>query len=436
MIHIKKIILLIFALSSASIMQAQDYIKEFVGFHSDTSIVRSISADKFLLYSNNFPHSSFILVSGDVTTGTVPVLHLNDYTYIKDFHIYGDMVYFCGFETSGQSTEAIVGYFNMASFPSCQVYYYIYSTALSFNKLDIYEIPVAPFERHVIMTATVSNSESSIVDAYPYSSSQWLFERSIMLPITEVFDDVTSRDSTVAFSSRSIDNIGQEIGEIWFFSKPTVSGTTIFSTNLYKKTITNPVPSSPIWMEKCPGDKLAITYGSDNNRYLIVSSMDMVAGISIVMIDFRFPWLAKDIKFNSFSKELEVMVTKKPYNLITERLFRFPQHMFDDNFFGGNSFYHEYRTDIDRLCSFDYLSSLGGTFIVSGYDKTVNILCFYRYAYNIWRNCTQKSSEFAVPLYLSCRTESDYLPLTSQIYLDRVKMDTRFGNIDYNTVCR
>lgn len=345
------------------------------------------------------------------------------------------MVYFCGFEVTGQGAEAIVGYFNIAYFPTCQVYYYIYPYAMSFNKLDIYEIPYSPYERHVVMTGSVSSTVGCIVDAYPTSPTQWNFVRSDMLHNTYIFDDVEARDTNIAFSARTVDSTGNPVGEIWFFTKPMVAGTTILMTNLHKKIINFPAPTSPIWMEKCPNDNLAITYGTMNENHVIVTSMNDVVNRP-VLLEFREKWIAKDIKYNVFSKELEVLVTEFPYDQTLERIFQFPYTFFVGTFLGGYSYCHEYRVDIDRLCSFDNTFSRGDNFIVSGFETVRNNMCFYKYAYNFWGECTNNPREFVMPIAFSGMITSFDLPMSFPVVQTRVEMNTKEFDIEYVKKCQ
>lgn len=426
----KLIVLVILAFSVSPTIQAQEKIDEFVGVYSDTTIVRTLSKGKFLVYNRDGVYSSFTFVA---EVSPEQTLRLEDYVFIKDFNIFGNMVYFCGYEASGQGTEAIVGYFNLSSFPATQVFYYIYPNAESFNKLDAYTIISPTMERHVVMTATVSSTQSCVVDAYPSSATQWTFRCDDMAPSTEVYDDVVVRDSTVSFSSRGVDTNGLPVVRIWHYTRPTTVGMTIFNTSLYKQIITYPVASSPIWMERCPNDKLAIAYGTNNNHELVVTSMYKVAGSPVILpFGTSGSWRPQDIKYNPNDNELEVMLTNEQTE---ERIFQFPSSVFANMVSPGDVYSHSFRTDVDRLSSFDFCPD-ENLFTVTGYKASDRTLCYYKYKYDEWADCSNKTQGKAFRLGFFGRNETDFLPGVFPVTRTISEMEVDKEETEHITVCQ
>lgn len=409
-------------------IHAQDKIEEFTNMYSDTSIVRSMSNGNFLFYNRIGFKSSFIMVSG--ASSSSDQLQLEDYIYIKDFDIYGNMVYFCGYMPSGQGSEAIVGYFSLLSFPTTQVFYYHYTDAISFNKIDTYEILSPTFERHAVMTGSISATQGCVVDAYPISSTQWMIE-CCALPVNEQYDDVATRNSRIVISSRGYSNSGSFVGKLWCYSKPTVSGTTIFSTSLYRKIISYPVPSSPIWMEKCSNDNLAITFGANNNKDMIVTSMDLFAN-GPVYLQFPKQIFPREIRYNPTDHELEVIIADKKNE---NRIIQFSQQVFSGSFLGGFTPERSFRPSLDMLCSFDY-NPLNRCFDVTGYRNDDHRLCFYKYLYSKWGNCSPKYSHFVAPIAFSGWTEDDYIPLTFPTQHLKIEMNVEKYTVNHESVCQ
>lgn len=213
---------------------SQDRVRVFDEVKSAEAIVKHINESTQLIYNEGYLQPCFILTK-DVDVDAIAVCLPNE-VYVKDFAIYDDTVYFCGgmwtFGTS--SSDALVGWFSLAGFPSTVVRTVKNSQLKCFDKIGVYAVSNDVRELHLAMIGLDDNDNHVLIDAHKRNSVQWYFHRSLenFGLENQYVNNLIVTDNYVVFSSNTKGVFSTE-GHLWCFTKPYTVGYSIFSVAAY-----------------------------------------------------------------------------------------------------------------------------------------------------------------------------------------------------------
>lgn len=180
----------------------QAYVKQMPALEGDKAIVREYNENKYLIYSQQGHTNSFTMyVEGNQILQTMNFSddYPGDKITVHDFEIFNDTVYFCGDATSYKYSQAIMGYFDLATFPASTLYI-SYASMSSFKKLDVFSEIQTPYITHVVFVGENDTVLSYAVDAIRQTTTNW---NSYCLGVTDdILDDVAATDNHIVFTSR------------------------------------------------------------------------------------------------------------------------------------------------------------------------------------------------------------------------------------------
>lgn len=250
---------------------SQDRVRVFDEVKSAEAIVKHINESTQLIYNEGYLQPCFILTK-DVDVDAIAVCLPNE-VYVKDFAIYDDTVYFCGgMWTSGtSSSDALVGWFSLAGFPSTVVRTVKNSQLKCFDKIGVYAVSNDVRELHLAMIGLDDNDNHVLIDAHKRNSVQWYFHRSLenFGLENQYVNNLIVTDNYVVFSSNTKGVFSTE-GHLWCFTKPYTVGYSIFSVAAYHCSL-GPTRGKVVMeslgrTEHCVNDYVVLHSGDQLNR--------------------------------------------------------------------------------------------------------------------------------------------------------------------------
>ena len=369
--------------------KAQDYTKEMMWTKSDNSIVRKVDNTNRLVYNEGYLHPSFMMFT-DASSSTQD-LYLPDSYSVSDFKVEGETVYFCGKTNTG---KAIMGYFSLTNFPYTSVYFYTHDCYAEFNKMESYTIySASSSEYHIVMSARKSSGEWNMVDSYEIPYNRWLFYSYVTDSDSisgHKFTDIAVTNNYVLATSIKTGTHNASKPYLWYFEKPTVLNSHMFSVRVQRRLFQYFQPS---WI---------LVEQIENNRFVTVCHY----GINSFAVDdyngvyhnnnifSSINWATstctlREVKKNLDSREVDILFyggTK--LSLLTHRsqICHLPLAVLENN--GGTISAHQYQTQ--NLKSFDYLENMSDCYIASGIplSNTDCVLNLYKYKYDYDGDCS------------------------------------------------
>lgn len=224
---------------------------------SDTSIVRGVAVDTVLIYNYNQVSTFSLVASNDSNVWTIYIEPI----VVKDFEVFENMVFFCGYRVEEEVKQAVIGYFYLNLFPNNEVYYRYVDDCKELRKLDVYEIKESQFEKeiHLVSTGTTGTRSNVLIDMPVFSPSLVNCYVQISNDENESFDDVAVTQNYVVVSSRSkVQDI--PIVKFWYYDRPALVGQSIFYSTVHSFSISSPVAETPVVLEHTAIDSFAAVY--------------------------------------------------------------------------------------------------------------------------------------------------------------------------------
>ncbi len=349
------------------------------GLKNQYSIIREIDSTSrmvftyyqglmtFSLYDDGSPN-----VINYETWGTYPT------SYIYDFEILGDTVYYCG----QRNGNALVGKFCYTSAPSVTFQEYISNLALQllkFDRLDVYKnngeirlVLVGSYHDGVSCIAEVKNNGPTLYIAKPVDTR-------------EVFDDVAVTDGYIVTASRLP---VCSTGYYRLFKKPMV-GTDMFTYNLVNTNVPHAIDfqvNDKLILEHCEGDYFAVAVRSSDGSGTLIGAYDPLgysAKVKVFSNDDEYTPV--DIKYDRWIQQLHLLQRSR-YN---------ESHVSHINSTMASGFglvmghhYSDYN-----LFSIDRVSASAGMVIATGRPNMSSyppITWVYKLNAAMWGSCTEK----------------------------------------------
>lgn len=366
---------------------------------SDTSIIREIVKDSVMIYSRSKDSitdeiiSTFILMKNGNYS---PYKMSFDSIYVKDFEVYKNRVYFCGYMFVNEIPKGVFGYFYYRLFPTGTVSLYIVDDVSELNKLDAYTTVEMQFmeEPHLVMTGILSNPRLDVlVDITMPVSGQLYGQYYKAENENEKLDDVAVTQNYVVVSSRKVEN---GIPFIYYlqFKIPHYLGQNIFSASLERIRVSSPVAKTLVLLEHSVGDNYASAYKNRGYPQMEVSFFSapstIVKGITI-WADSLKTYYPMDIKYHKGSKVYDILARNR-YKVFDYLIFNNMQiYHIDQNVYNDLTTYGNITRypEEESLWSIDPLNKNINYFGASGAD--VQTLRYYRYNHYQWEECPIQS---------------------------------------------
>lgn len=372
----------------------QEFIKRVLNHDDDHSIIREVEKDKWLVCDFNLGKTVFSMIT-DTGTYTEQLilgyLSGTDSTVVNDFEIFEDTVYFCGTAYSQGGGMSIWGYFPLLGFPNVQVYYNDnLGDYMQLNKLEVFKVDPEREELHIVMTGLYTYNDGILVEVVRTAPLQFTEYNSWLGWDDIIVDDVAVTDNYVVVSTRIINGWASQ-GRLFYFNKPTVTGSTIFASNTQYRDLIY-TAGSTILLEHCTYDATAVVYIMTQSPYFYVGGFTPgPVYFSSTSIDhshgplLNYKIELRDIAYNKDTKTLDVLMARK---LIvgfgySSEVYHLPSAMASGSISSG--FYHMIGGELNSL---DYLNSDQDRYIASGRDISDQELHIYKYSEIMTYDCT------------------------------------------------
>ena len=371
----------------------QEFTKRTQLYKSEGMIIRDVSGDSWLVFdrycdANAAWQNVFILFTE--TGVTAEMMYLPEQVaMVNDFEIYDRVVYFAGSNTQG---VGIMGYFNMASFPTATVKICEVPVMASFERLDV---GVYNNTLHVFLTGEALLGGGHMADARLIGTDLWRFEISLNTLLVDQFDDVSVLSRGVAFSAR---NTNDKNGFIFFFLGP-ATGSSVFSATVDYCYFSS-IVSGRILLDVGSGDNLAYVFqnisGTDEVGFMNWNTMTqryIVGPFAVPPYTYR----TIDLSYGQTANKAELLMEKNSLayakEIYTARCTTSVPPIIIPPY-DGHAF------SAEEIYSLDAVGSSGGLFVAAGVGVNDGNLAIYRYHRNNWPEqvCTEYVSiPFAIP---------------------------------------
>lgn len=298
------VVMVILALPLFSQPITNNYTNKMYNAGGSNAIVRAYnSSTTIVCHTSGNSTSTFERITTNVST--VPQIVV-DVDTIYDIERYNQTIYFCGTKKIGFVKQAIMGYFDVDTFSTTNVYYMMMPWMKRLKKMAIASYAN---NMHVLMVGDENTGLGAIVDASPLTSS-WDIKYAYLGSNNEQFEDITVIDSFVVATSVVSSN---STGNVWFFTKPASSSSSIFLTH----TSRGPVPNGathPVLLRRISGP----------NGFVVVTSPSLQVKqpfIEVHTFDSREYLHSKKLPINAMQSKLEDVVFDYLYELVNVLLY-------------------------------------------------------------------------------------------------------------------
>lgn len=358
----------------------QEFTKRTQLYKSEGMIIRDVSGDSWLVFdrycdANAAWHNVFILFTE--TGVTAEMMYLPEQVaMVNDFEIYDRVVYFAGSNTQG---VGIMGYFNMASFPTATVKICPVPVMATFERLDV---GVCNNTLHVFLTGEEVLGGGHMVDARLIGSDLWRFDISLNTEHVDQFDDVAMLSRGVAFSARKTSD---NKGYIFFFTAPAMSSSVFPSTANY------------LYFTSYVKGRILLSAGNGNNLAYVfqnTSAVDEVGFMNWNTLIQRYN--AGVVPYDYRTIDMSYGQAANKAELLTEN-----QGVYAKEIYTARCTtavppipippYHGHAFQREMLYSLDAVGSSGSLFVAAGVGANDGNLAIYRYNRNNWPDqvCTE-----------------------------------------------
>lgn len=455
----KKIIRLLF-LASFALLQplcatAQEFIKEPIHLKKNRSIIREISRENWLVYSeyDYFAWFSWITENGIFFDYTVSSNWM-DALIISDIEILDrKIVYYCGIRHNMNSNtrKGVFGYFDLSSFTTGSSYNEVELPTQLINdniypeKIDIYTVGDTV---HLVM---VANTPMGGGGAKPHNGtiieaiSQGLFPASWDIYYAQNstlrYDDIAVTENYVVATAR---NTSTNAGYTVSFNKSTTSSSFIPLTSPY----THPHSAyffhanDTILIEACEHDYYAtVTYSNDiapNGAVAVYAHnpTGLYATIYMPPLPGVDPLLqVRDIKYNPYRKTLNLLQHFKHHDTITSAIFHLDTTLANPANYPTSVLGHAYYNK-HKLSSIDRLLYKPNHIIASGHSTNPewHLLFIYQIREDLYGHCTDSITN-------TCNTidkktvDVQFDFITNRLPSDTILKDRYNGKIKIENIC-
>ena len=173
-----------------------------------------------------YHHSSPFFMMYQTGVTTTDVMYLPPMDTICDFVIYQDTVYFCGKGTISRTSVGIVGYFPVADLLTSTSSNVAYVVMPSMDMVKAIKVGWFAERKHVVGVGESIKPEGKMVDMID-ESTYWNVNFGDVGGDTISLSDLEITQNKVVVTSMSNNNVFAK-GRLWYFSKPTVAGASLF----------------------------------------------------------------------------------------------------------------------------------------------------------------------------------------------------------------
>ena len=193
------------------------------------SIIRHYDDGIDIVCYNNYNYPYFMIYK--YGTATTNELFLNPMDTVCDFEIYNDTVYFCGEGHIRSAGDAIVGYFAVTDLINPNPSNVFYLTLPTMKTIKAIEVDWFASRKHVVGVGASIDSEGMMVDMID-NSTFWTIHHADVGGDTILLSDLAiTLNNVVVTSTKNM--AGQpNYGRLWYFVKPTSTGSSIFPCNV------------------------------------------------------------------------------------------------------------------------------------------------------------------------------------------------------------
>lgn len=356
-------------------IEAQDRIRTYADYHSDTSIIREWTVDNCVQYNRDrYDHAGYstfhrVDFPGVATHGMR--ITENYQLFVKDMVILNDTVYFCG----TQNKAGVIGYFPIAVLTNTPVPHYLeiqrYEVS-EFKKMDVF---YAAGKLHIVTIANSTSNEPYIFDFCRQNGNNWRIAATPDSCTTCVYDDIVVTDSFAIVTRRGSkegDNIVQR------FRKPTTGAGTIFNSGALRNHIPF-TPQSPFIMAHCHDKNNSFAVTALNSSSVPAScvwykALNMTITGAVNYNFYESAQTPKDMKYNKTSKEMTILANRNTTSCV-----------YHISPIPGAAYCHTFTDKL--LHSIDYLKLQPTCFVASGLDINTYWLNYLRFVYNGNNEC-------------------------------------------------
>ena len=157
-------------------------------------------------------------------------MYLRDMDTVFDFEIYSDTVYFCGRKINYVSGDAVVGYFDIASFLSSASTNVFYISLPSMESVVAIEVGWFASRKHVVGIGEGYKSKGLMVDMVD-ETAYWKINFSDLGGDSLVLSDLAITNNHVLTTAIKSTNVSPKFGYVWCIPKSTSPGQSLFPTN-------------------------------------------------------------------------------------------------------------------------------------------------------------------------------------------------------------
>lgn len=240
-------------------LHAQDAIMQVYGLYGNQSIIREVSSQKRLVYSNP---NKLVFAQVEDSTSSVDLLELpEDFMSVSDFTISNNYVYFCGMLKSGVPA---MGRFLLTPFPPYSLTYCAITgvdTITAIKVFESFEYPPKEPPKHVLMIGS-KDGKGILIDAMlaPGGWDTYYITLLTKEGYTVRHDDIDILDDYVVVASHRlygfiIDDLNPPTGQgfVWYIKKPSPAYAPLLTSNIYF-TIPQIDPLKKIHLTACTGN--------------------------------------------------------------------------------------------------------------------------------------------------------------------------------------
>lgn len=416
-------LLAIFVSMSAS---GQEYIKEAPNIADRPTIVKEVSINKWMICYRDY-FSAFFYVSD-----TTPLLHSMDFLNynitINDFEIINNWVYFCGESTDTSDKYALVGKFQIATFPSSIVYFYRIDSLKSLTKIEVQYGGMATTNVYMIGKGRDEKCYFVSASLAGFGSPGSFFFSEASDNHVDVLDDIAYTDKYIVVTGR---NTASRHGYLYYFYLPAMVGGG-FSPNAQYGDIGYYV-DNPILIKHCEKDYV-VTVSSDD-FYHIISAFDSTCFKYIITVDRDNSALERDVEYNYQSRELDLLVGNPPD--MQQECFSYIYHFNTSNSMTSVAPFNVHDYTGENIHSIENTSEVFpqcNRFIATGGGCAYNPLRWYRYNSHQWKGCAEKKTK------VTCMSKNIFFPTTykyvrKKISIVPTEIEKRIRHFGYYTIC-
>ena len=299
-------------------------------------------------------------------------MYLRDMDTVFDFEIYSDTVYFCGRKINYVSGDAVVGYFDIASFLSSASTNVFYISLPSMESVVAIEVGWFASRKHVIGIGEGYKSKGMMVDMVD-ETAYWNINFSDLGGDSLVLSDLAITSSYVVATATQSSVWVPLNGYLCYIPLPTSPGQALFPCNAIYKKHTG-LSSSKYLILHQSGDSFVTAYNAWESYYSKPFVVSYYNGLSYDRSVFIDNYFSNVYKLQAINQEIPIwtveLVLSEAYSnfgstYINSKIIEIP---FVDPV---PSPVHAHFIDGVYLTSIDRYSSMNigeGHFVLSGYN--------------------------------------------------------------------